>query len=74
MSEMTQDSTSFKLKMYEFHSDYVVSVPEGFASIGGSETCENEMIVSTDKRIITFQFHPEYLVEYIRSIEKRWNS
>jgi len=54
--------------MYEFHSDYVVSVPEGFISIGGSESCEHEMLVSTDKRIFTFQFHPEYLVEYIRSI------
>lgn len=30
--------------------------------------------MSNDKRIFTFQFHPEYLVEYIRVIEKRWLS
>jgi hypothetical protein len=32
------------------------------------------MLVSHDKRMLTFQFHPEYLVEYIRMMEQRWAS
>lgn len=62
----------YKLKIYEFHSDYVVDVPQGFSCIGDSSSCSTEMLVSEDKRMLTFQFHPEYLVEYIRFMEQRW--
>lgn len=51
-----------------------MTVPEGFSCIGESDSCSTEMLVSNDKRIFTFQFHPEYLVEYIRVMEKRWLS
>jgi GMP synthase-like glutamine amidotransferase len=63
---------AFNLKMYEFHSDYVVTLPPGFSCIANSPSCENEIVVSDDKRIFTFQFHPEYTVEYIQAVEQRW--
>lgn len=31
------------------------------------------MFISNDRRILSFQFHPEYLSEYIRFMEGRWH-
>jgi GMP synthase-like glutamine amidotransferase len=61
-----------KLKLYEFHSDYVTEVPKGLKCLAESNSCNNEMFVSDDHRILTFQFHPEYTLEYIRALEGRW--
>lgn len=71
LDELYDDTLN--LKPYEFHSDYVVTIPDNFTSIASSHSCSNEMFISNDKRILSFQFHPEYLSEYIRFMEGRWN-
>ena len=55
----------------QFHIDEVDSIPHNFTIIGSSKTCRNECMVSSDKRILSFQFHMEYSPEYAKSYEKR---
>jgi GMP synthase-like glutamine amidotransferase len=62
------------MRVYEFHSDYVTEVPPGFKCVASSAGCENEMFISENQRVVSFQFHPEYSVEYIRWLERRWDS
>ena len=70
LNELAELKSTFKL--YEFHSDYVTAIPQGYKRIAGSLSCEMEMFVSEDHRVLTFQYHPEYSVEYIKWLQRRW--
>lgn len=48
----------------EIHLDEVDIIPPGFVKVGYSESCENEVLLAENKRILTFQGHPEYTPEY----------
>jgi GMP synthase-like glutamine amidotransferase len=51
----------------------VTVVPEHSFKIGESSKCNIETLISKDKRIFSFQFHPEYTEEYIHAYESRLN-
>ena len=41
------------------HGDRVEAIPEGFVSIGSTETCKYAVMVNNEKKIFSVQFHPE---------------
>jgi len=41
------------------HGDHVKDLPEGFVSIGRTETCDNAAIYDEEKNFFGLQFHPE---------------
>ena len=41
------------------HGDRVEEIPEGFVSIGSTETCKYAVMVNDEKKIFSVQFHPE---------------
>ena len=57
--------------MPEHHNDYVEGVPEGFELLANSESCKVEAMIKKDGRILSFQFHPEYLSDYAISFANR---
>lgn len=58
-SELVQSEHRF-LRLYKFHCDHVTSSPESAIKIGDSSKCGVEALVSKDKRMLSFQSHPEY--------------
>jgi GMP synthase-like glutamine amidotransferase len=59
------DENTFELS--EYHKDFVVDVPNTFDILAQSQTCTIESLISKDMKYLSFQFHPEYSAEYIRS-------
>jgi GMP synthase-like glutamine amidotransferase len=59
------------LSVNKYHYDEVVYIPDNFRHLGKSEICKNEIILSNDMRILTFQGHPEYNKEMIFYINNR---
>ncbi|MFT6957522.1 MAG: GMP synthase-like glutamine amidotransferase [Halieaceae bacterium] len=49
------------------HQDQVTRLPEGATALAGSEFCENAVSQIGD-HILTFQGHPEFVLEYSREI------
>jgi len=56
---------SDRINVLEFHFDEVKNLPTDiFTNYGFSESCEHEIFVSKDQRIMGMQGHPEYSVDY----------
>ncbi len=41
------------------HTDLVDKLPEGFANVASTDTCENTAFMNMEKKIFGLQFHPE---------------
>lgn len=50
-----------KSMLLEHHEDFVETVPEEFYLLGKSKSCSVEALVSKNGRILSYQFHCEYL-------------
>ncbi|RLV95701.1 hypothetical protein JA1_000886 [Spathaspora sp. JA1] len=48
------------LNLVEFHQDIVYELPRDCVSIGSSDLCDIQGILSTNGKILTFQGHPEF--------------
>ena len=62
------------LALNEYHNDFLGTIPENFIPLATSDTCEVEAMISKDTRMLCFQFHPEFSIEYTGSYETRIDS
>jgi len=53
-----------KLNLCEIHFDEVFIKPNGLNLLGSSDSCDFEILLSENNRVLTFQGHPEYNPEY----------
>ena len=53
-----------KLNLCQIHYDEVFTMPNDMQKIAVSDSCNFEILLSDNNRILTFQGHPEYTPEY----------
>lgn len=51
--------------MQELHGDEIKELPKGYEVYGRSESCKYEC-VGRGKQILSTQFHPEYLLVFVK--------
>jgi GMP synthase (glutamine-hydrolysing) len=61
---------SLRPSVFQYHQDYVASLPEGWQILGKSETCMVEAVRAPDLPIWGVQFHPEIIVSDAEAIVK----
>lgn len=52
------------LLLSQYNEDFVETVPAGFDLLAFSKGCKVEALLSHNRRILTTQFHSEYLFDY----------
>jgi len=52
------------IKVTQAHSDEVVTIPSFMKILASSESCKHEILLSENKRFLTFQGHPEYTPDF----------
>ena len=56
---LTDHEGETKLDVWMSHGDKVTAIPEGFTTIGSTETCPYAAIYNESKKFFGVQFHPE---------------
>ena len=70
-SSTSSETENVTYGVSEFHSDEVVQIPKNFTLLASSPSCNVEGQISNDQRVLSFQFHPEYLAPFVKSYEER---
>ncbi|KAI8867581.1 class I glutamine amidotransferase-like protein [Ramicandelaber brevisporus] len=65
-SAMSQSKTSIHIN--QMHRDIITDIPAGFEVIGSNDNCAAQILVSSDRTIMSMQGHPEYYPAIVRDI------
>ena len=56
---LTDHEGEHKLDVWMSHGDKVTAIPDGFVTVGSTDTCPYAAIYNKDKKFFGVQFHPE---------------
>lgn len=62
------------LAVSQFHGDEIAVLPKGFITIASSPTCQHEIVVSENARVLGIQCHPEYSSNFVLAYELMLNN